>query len=1206
MGRIGNIDCRRVDQRDTREVDSAIGTGGVETGKIVDGRVDIGAIAPSGSHRAGYAAQGEARQVGVALNVDADLGECTVHFDRVDDHRPDRIVDIIGGLFEPGDLDRRVGCAGCIVDGDVLDRRVAAILEQHDVAIAIAAAVAIVGEARSRNRDLSDAVRLAVDEHAVLRIAAERGVQDLQMTERYRPGGRHAVGAALEADPVDRHGAGSDIAGHGEARAARRIDDDACRAAHSDQRDCLIDDHVFGIDAFRDQDGVAIHGRIDCVLDGGETAIADQQEATRCSPHRIRAFDNLHAGQRVGAFTEAVGIDLPARDAGTVGIGIRDGAEVPDRQLAIVDGGIRAAAADQRVVAGAALERVIADLARGAASWLVGAIELVVTVAAAKRVVAALAHDPVIAGCAGDGLIDRRLAGLVALDFRVDIRTGRQRDGEARHVDLQVCDAVDVEQRPPVADSARQVEVGDGKTVDLAEVEDRNRVLVIGPGNRHVIEHDGADVRRGERCRGVAAAIVHVTGDFDGIVGPVVLGRGRRCALERHALKQGIALVAKQLDVGRALVVVLEAVVGEIRVHNFQRSDAGNDRRIAVIVRIIANEIDSVLRIAADLAVHDRQLAGIGRGLDKDAVGAANQIDVVDRHVSATQIAGQRHRRARGRVDRDCPDADKGQRLGHGQILGIGAFRDQDGVAIHGRIDCVLDGGETAIADQQEATRCSPHRIRAFDNLHAGQRVGAFTEAVGIDLPARDAGTVGIGIRDGAEVPDRQLAIVDGGIRAAAADQRVVAGAALERVIADLARGAASWLVGAIELVVTVAAAKRVVAALAHDPVIAGCAGDGLIDRRLAGLVALDFRVDIRTGRQRDGEARHVDLQVCDAVDVEQRPPVADSARQVEVGDGKTVDLAEVEDRNRVLVIGPGNRHVIEHDGADVRRGERCRGVAAAIVHVTGDFDGIVGPVVLGRGRRCALERHALKQGIALVAKQLDVGRALVVVLEAVVGEIRVHNFQRSDAGNDRRIAVIVRIIANEIDSVLRIAADLAVHDRQLAGIGRGLDKDAVGAANQIDVVDRHVSATQIAGQRHRRARGRVDRDRPDADKGQRLGDGQILGVGAGVDLDRVAVERRACIDCRLDRGISADQVSGAVVHHDISCQVEIDAVAAEVDAFNAVERVDLAGIFRCSGLRCHLPGVEHCVVADIVLTLRSAIDGHVVLAGLGELVVGN
>ena len=168
VSRVRYIDCGRVDQRHTRKVDSAIGADGIETGEVVDGRVDIGAVAPARGHRSGQAAQRETAEVGVALDVDAHLGECTVHFDRVDDHRPDRIVDIIGGLFESGDLDRRVGSSDGVVDGHVLDRGVAAILEQHDVAIAVAGAIAVVGEARAFDGDLADAVRLAVHEHAVL------------------------------------------------------------------------------------------------------------------------------------------------------------------------------------------------------------------------------------------------------------------------------------------------------------------------------------------------------------------------------------------------------------------------------------------------------------------------------------------------------------------------------------------------------------------------------------------------------------------------------------------------------------------------------------------------------------------------------------------------------------------------------------------------------------------------------------------------------------------------------------------------------------------------------------------------------------------------------------------------------------------------------------------------------------------------------
>ena len=179
MGRVRYIDCGRIDQGDAREVDGSISSNRVEcagvagnvrcrSGRVIDGGVDVGAVAPSCSHRPGQAAQREAVEVGVALDVDADLGKGAVHFDRVDDHGADRIVDIVIGLLEPGDLDRGVGSSGRVVDGHVLDRGVAAILEQHDVAIAVADAIAVVGEARAFDGDLADAARLAVHEHAVL------------------------------------------------------------------------------------------------------------------------------------------------------------------------------------------------------------------------------------------------------------------------------------------------------------------------------------------------------------------------------------------------------------------------------------------------------------------------------------------------------------------------------------------------------------------------------------------------------------------------------------------------------------------------------------------------------------------------------------------------------------------------------------------------------------------------------------------------------------------------------------------------------------------------------------------------------------------------------------------------------------------------------------------------------------------------------
>ena len=496
------------------------------------------------------------------------------------------------------------------------------------------------------------------------------------MAERYRTAGRHAVGAALEADPIDRHGARSDIAGHGETGAAGRIDDDACRAAHSDQRDCLIYDHVFGIGACRDQDGVAIHGRIDCVLDGGETAIADQQEAAACGPHRIRALDNLHAGERVGAFTEAVGIDLPARDAGTVGIGIRDGGEVRGLQHAVVDGRVGAAAADQRVVAGAAFERVVADLACGTAARLVGAIELVVTVAATQRIVAALAHDPVITRGAGNGLANSRLAGLVALDLGVDVGPCRQRDGEARDIDRRIGDAVDVEQRAPVADSTREVEIVDRQPVEFIKIEDRDRVLVVLARDRDIGEHHRSDVRLVCRNRVGVAGVKETAGDFDRIVR--TSGRtgytGR--ALKRHILEGGVAIITEQLDVGG--VAGARAVGREAGIGDHQRIHRRGTGRIPGVGRE-----DAAIGEARDRAVGEAQRANRRASSHVDAGdrnACAVEIDIVERHVACP--AGDVHRRASSGINRDRPDADEGQRLADGQILGVAAGLDLDRVAV--------------------------------------------------------------------------------------------------------------------------------------------------------------------------------------------------------------------------------------------------------------------------------------------------------------------------------------------------------------------------------------------------------------------------------------------------------------------------------------------------------------------------------------------
>ncbi|MBN9346423.1 MAG: hypothetical protein J0I48_09510, partial [Devosia sp.] len=334
----------------------------------------------------------------------------------------------------------------------------------------------------------------------------------------------------------------------------------------------------------------------------------------------------------------------------------------------------------------------------------------IVAVTAIERVVAALAHDGIVRRRAGDRLVDRVLGIAVALDLGQDlvarpVLRKRERDLEARGVDDRGFAAVDVEQRPPDARGAAEVEAAivaaDGKTVEIAEVGHGDGVLVEGAGHHDVVEHHGTDVRSA-LAHGIGAAVVDVAGDLDPVVGTIVGRRARVGAGDRQVLEQRVAREAEQLDVARAVVVAGGAVVGEGRVDHRDRRDARDDRRAAVVVRIVADHVDAVLGVARDRAVDDRQLAGIGGLEHRDALGAAGDDEVVEDDVRAADVAPDGDGVAGGRIDHHLADAEERDALADGEALGIGPRGDHDRVAGLGRVDRGLDGGEAAIADEKD------------------------------------------------------------------------------------------------------------------------------------------------------------------------------------------------------------------------------------------------------------------------------------------------------------------------------------------------------------------------------------------------------------------------------------------------------------------------------------------------------------------------
>ena len=153
-------------------------------------------------------------------------------------------------------------------------------------------------------------------------------------------------------------------------------------------------------------------------------------------------------------------------------------------------------------------------------------------------------------------------------------------------------------------------------------------------------------------------------------------------------------------------------------------------------------------------------------------------------------------------------------------VLVIGARRDPDEVAGHGRVDRRLDRRIAAVADQQDVVTGA-----VGDLLDAGERVGALGAAGGDDEMAEAVvGEHRTGDRRG----------VDRGIDAGTADQRIVAAAAGQRVVAR-------------------AAVERVVAAVAGDDVGEGIAG--AVDIGAAGQGEV---VDIGAEREADRRLHRV------------------------------------------------------------------------------------------------------------------------------------------------------------------------------------------------------------------------------------------------------------------------------------------------------------------------------------------------------------
>ena len=270
-----------------------------------------------------------------------------------------------------------------------------------------------------------------------------------------------SVVAAADRNAIDAGAGGGNLHAAG---------DDGFRPAHAVARNAvigaleghvLVDVHVLVVGAGRDSDRVAGRGRVDCRLDGGIAAMADEQDIGRTG-----AVDLLDAGERVGALGTARSDDEVAEPVvGEHRTGDRRG----------IDRGVDPAAADESVVAAAAGEDVDAAIA-------------------GQRIVAAAAGDVLDpghggeAGRAGRAEIDRHGAGGAGIVERIDAAGAV--DGDALHIG-----------RGHALDRGDDAGAVDG---------DMDGVVARGPGHREGV--------------GVRAAVDRVDAVADGVLDQVVAG----------------------------------------------------------------------------------------------------------------------------------------------------------------------------------------------------------------------------------------------------------------------------------------------------------------------------------------------------------------------------------------------------------------------------------------------------------------------------------------------------------------------------------------------------------------------------------------------------------------------------------------------------------------------------------------------------------
>ena len=153
---------------------------------LVGGRIDRQRPTPAGVAGDGRAGAQEAEtvEIGIALDIDQHLGVAAGDVDVIENDVADRLGDVVARGLAPVDLDAGVGVGigrhriGAAGDGDVLDQRVAGEAEQDDVAVAVAAAVAVLLERRVDDVDRVEPERAAAGSDAVDAVGGEIRILD--------------------------------------------------------------------------------------------------------------------------------------------------------------------------------------------------------------------------------------------------------------------------------------------------------------------------------------------------------------------------------------------------------------------------------------------------------------------------------------------------------------------------------------------------------------------------------------------------------------------------------------------------------------------------------------------------------------------------------------------------------------------------------------------------------------------------------------------------------------------------------------------------------------------------------------------------------------------------------------------------------------------------------------------------------------------